>query len=54
MKEEDSELSDDLAENTQVQLLVIVNSTSILFFGLYWFVGNFLASKVADKIVVNC
>lgn len=28
MKEEDSELSDDLAENTQVQLLVIENSRS--------------------------
>ena len=27
MKEEDSELSDDLAENTQVRLLVIENST---------------------------
>jgi len=38
MKEDDSELSDDLAENTQVRLLVIEISTShfvlLVFIGL--------------------
>ena len=37
MKEEDGELSDDLAENTQVWLLVIENST--LHFVLLIFIG---------------
>ena len=48
MKEEDSELSDDLAENTQVRLLVIENSTAQ--FVLLIFIGPLVTCWHASAI----
>ena len=41
MKEEDSELSHDIAENTQVCLSVLLISIYIYFFFFFFFLTNF-------------